>query len=156
MASSVQLVSFRLAEETFALPIRSVQEILRVPAISAVPNAPGHMRGVINLRGRIVWVMDLRARLGMTQAEHTGRTRVMIVESQKRIVGLIVDRASEVLRIADDRIQPAPELLFSADRGCVSGIAKLDGQLVIVLEPESLLAARHEAQSAELTTARAV
>src|SRR6516162_10667747 len=95
----LQIVGFRVGNETYGVPITALHEIVRVPDITAVPDAPEFMEGVINLRGKIVSVIDLRKRFGEKQASSHRRNRILVVEHQGRLCGLIVDSASEVLKV---------------------------------------------------------
>src|SRR5581483_9161094 len=100
MTNETQMVGFRVGSETFALPIALVHEIVRLPRITAVPDAPAYVEGVMNLRGKIVPVVDLRKRFGDASPQPDKRNRVMVAEIEGRKFGLIVDAASEVLKIA--------------------------------------------------------
>src|SRR5208282_1928915 len=99
MEKDLQLVGFRIGRETFGLPIALVREIVRVPEITSVPNAPDYIEGVINLRGRIIPVVDLRKRFGEKVIEASKRNRIVVVELDNRAIGLIVNSASEVIKI---------------------------------------------------------
>src|SRR5437016_14581759 len=95
----LQIVGFRVGNETYGVPITALHEIVRVPDITAVPDAPEYMEGVINLRGKIVSVIDLRKRLGEKKIGYSRRNRILVVEHKSKLAGLIVDSASEVLKI---------------------------------------------------------
>ena len=139
MDKELHAVGFRIGTETFALPISLVREIVRVPEITAVPNVPDYIEGVINLRGRIISVVDLRKRFGETNIEKNRKNRVIVVEFGDRLVGLLVNSASEVLRIPPGDIE-APEDLFREDEvRFVTGVAKLKGRLVILLDLAKVL-----------------
>ena len=99
MSRELHIVGFQVGRETYGVPITSLHEIVRVPEITAVPDAPDYMEGVINLRGKIVSVIDLRKRFGEKEAAHNRRNRILVVEHNGRLSGLIVDSASEVLKI---------------------------------------------------------
>src|ERR1700683_5229790 len=99
MEKELQVVGFRIGRETFGLPIAMVREIVRVPEITAVPNAPNFIEGVINLRGRIIPVVDLRKRFGDKFPEPNKKNRIVVVEVGRRAIGLIVNSAAEVLRL---------------------------------------------------------
>jgi purine-binding chemotaxis protein CheW len=135
----VQIVGFRVGQETFGLPISLVQEIVRPPEIANVPHAPNYVEGVMNLRGRIVPVIDLRRRFGSTPAETNSKTRVLVVDADSRVVGLIVDSASEVLRITDSQIEPAPNVFSDPATNYVRGIAKHQGRLIILVDLAKIL-----------------
>src|ERR1700733_14119343 len=99
MDKDIQIVGFRIGRETFGLPISTVREIVRVPEITSMPNAPDYIEGVINLRGRIIPVVGLRKRFGNKSPERNKKKRIVVVEVGRRSIGLIVNSASEVLRI---------------------------------------------------------
>ncbi len=141
MANDVQAVGFRIGRQSFALPISVVYEIVRPPEITAVPHAPEYVEGVINLRGRIVPVIDLRRRFGASPAEDKRKNRILVVALEGRLAGLLVDSASEVLRIADKEIEPSPKLFGDVEPGYVRGVAKCGGRLVVLLEVDKILAA---------------
>src|SRR5215813_14747651 len=112
MSRETQVVGFRVGRETYGAPITALHEIVRVPEITAVPDAPAYMEGVINLRGKIVSVVDLRKRFGKSAGPLNRRTRILVVEHKGRLAGMIVDAASEVLKIVDSEIEPAPGMLI--------------------------------------------
>ena len=109
MTRELHIVGFQVGRETYGVDITSLQEIVRVPEITAVPDAPEYMEGVINLRGKIVSVIDLRKRFGDKNAASTRRNRILVVEHKSRLCGLIVDSASEVLKIPASDVEPAGE-----------------------------------------------
>jgi purine-binding chemotaxis protein CheW len=139
MAKDLQLVGFRIGNETFGVPINLVREIVRVPAISAVPDAPDYVEGVINLRGRIISVIDLRKRFGERKIESNRKNRILVAEIERRVVGLIVDAASEVIRVAPDAIEAPPEVFAENELKYVSGVGKLNGRLVILIDLTKIL-----------------
>ena len=139
MDQNVQIVGFRIGRETFGLPISIVREIVRVPEITTVPNAPDHIEGVINLRGKIVPVIDLRKRFRSDSATPHNKNRVVVVEAEGRLVGLIVSSASEVLRIPPSEIEGPQNVFQEGDPSCVTGVAKQNGRLVILLDIHKIL-----------------
>jgi purine-binding chemotaxis protein CheW len=139
MAKDLQLVGFRIGNETFGVPINLVREIVRVPDISAVPDAPDYVEGVINLRGRIISVIDLRKRFGETKIESNRKNRILVTDIERRVVGLIVDAASEVLRVAPDDIEAPPEIFGDNELKYVTGVGKLNGRLVILIDLTKIL-----------------
>lgn len=139
MAKELQIVGFRVGQETFGVPIGSVQEILRPLPVTPVPGAPPHVEGVINLRGRIISIVDLRKRCG-APAEPQRRNRIVVAETGGRSIGLMVDSASEVLRIAENSIEPPASVFGQAEPGFVTGVAKLANRLVILVDIAKLLA----------------
>jgi|SRR5215472_953366 len=139
MSRELQIVGFRVGRETYGVPITSLHEIVRVPEITAVPDAPEYMEGVINLRGKIVSVMDLRKRFGAKSATPHRRNRILVVEYNGRLSGLIVDSASEVLKIGSAEIEPPPAVLQEGGMNCVTGLGKYQGRLIMLLDMNKLL-----------------
>lgn len=140
MSRELHIVGFQVGRETYGVPITSLHEIVRVPEITAVPDAPDYLEGVINLRGKIVSVMDLRKRFGIKQAQLKKHNRILVVEHAGRLAGLIVDSASEVLKIPADAVEPPPAAFQEGGLNCVTGLGKVAGRLVVLLEMSKLLA----------------
>jgi purine-binding chemotaxis protein CheW len=138
MTREIHIVGFQVGRETYGVTITSLQEIVRVPEITAVPDAPDYMEGVINLRGKIVSVIDLRKRFGDKQARGTKRNRILVVEHKGRLCGLIVDSASEVLKIPASDVEPSTEV-FHEGLNAVTGLAKHRGRLIVLLDMDKLL-----------------
>jgi purine-binding chemotaxis protein CheW len=135
MADILQLVSFNLGVEEFAVDIARVQEIVRMPEITKVPHTAEFVEGVVNLRGKIIPVVDLRKRFRLSASGTSKSTRIIIVSIAGKTVGMIVDAVSEVLRLSEDAVDVAPELVTSEiDASFLKGIAKLEGRLLILLE----------------------
>ncbi|MGZ4823211.1 MAG: chemotaxis protein CheW [Terriglobales bacterium] len=139
MAKELQIVGFRIGQETFGLPISLVHEIVCPPEITSVPHAPDYVEGVMNLRGRIVPVIDLRRRFGNASAGTSRKNRVLVVEVESRAVGLVVDSASEVLKISDAQIEPAPNVFTDPGTNYVTGVAKYQGRLIILVDMKKIL-----------------
>ncbi|MFZ0634844.1 MAG: chemotaxis protein CheW [Candidatus Acidiferrales bacterium] len=139
MDKDLQVVGFRIGTETFGLPISLVREIVRVPAITAVPNAPDYIEGVINLRGRIISVLDLRKRFGEKNIQPSKKNRIVVVELVDRMVGLLVNSASEVLKIPPSEIEAPHDLFQDGEVDYVTGVAKLKGRLVILLDLSKIM-----------------
>jgi len=139
MEKDLQVVGFRIGNETFGVRIGSVREIVRVPEITAVPSAPETVEGVINLRGKIIPVMDLRKRFGQTEIQADKKNRILVVELNNKLVGLIVNAASEVLKIAPSEIEAPGNLFAEGESGYVTGVGKLKGRLIILLDIAKLL-----------------
>lgn len=137
-SGELQVVVCELAEERYGLDIAKVFEIIRHQPITAVPRSPAFVKGVINLRGRIIPVVDLRDRFGMPEVEPTKETRIVVAESSATRVGLIVDSVSEVLLVPADAIEQTPEVAAGADAEYLRGIAKLADRLVLLLELDGL------------------
>jgi len=140
MSRELHIVGFQVGRETYGVPITSLHEIVRVPEITAVPDAPDYLEGVINLRGKIVSVMDLRKRFGEKQASLKKQNRILVVEHGGRLAGLIVDSASEVLKIPADAVEPPPAAFQEGGLNCVTGLGKLAWRLVVLLDMSKLLA----------------
>lgn len=139
MDKDLHLVGFQVGRETFGVPISMVREIVRVPEITAVPHAPAHVEGVINLRGKIVPVVDLRRRFGEKDLQRTKKNRILVVELADKIVGLIVQSASEVLKIPPSEIEAPDNLLQEGEQNCVTGVGKLHGRLILLLDLNRIL-----------------
>jgi purine-binding chemotaxis protein CheW len=139
MQKELHLVGFRVGRETFGVPIHLVHEIVRVPEITAVPDAPEYIEGVINLRGKIVSIIDLRKRFGEKQLTSDRKNRVMVVEVEKKLVGLIVDSASEVLKIPQGEVDIPPNVFEEGDLNYVTGVGKLKGRLIILIDLNKIL-----------------
>jgi len=140
MSRELHIVGFKVGRETYGVPITSLHEIVRVPEITAVPDAPDYLEGVINLRGKIVSVMDLRKRFGEKQASLKKQNRILVVEHSGRLAGLIVDSASEVLKIPADAVEAPPAVFQEGGLNCVTGLGKVGGRLVVLLDMSKLLA----------------
>jgi purine-binding chemotaxis protein CheW len=155
MAAGMQLVTFRLGEEQFGVPIGAVQEIVRLPEVTPVPEAPWFVEGVINLRGRIIPVIDLGRRLRLPDRPRTRKARILIVETDRRQVGLIVDAASEVLRLPPNAVEPPPPMISGIGVEYITGVGKLGDHLLVlldlgkVLHPEDLRRAETTGLSTE-------
>jgi purine-binding chemotaxis protein CheW len=140
------LATFFLDQEEYGVDVRQVQEIRRLSEITTVPRAPAFIRGVINLRGRILPVLDLKRKLGLGEVEARRATRIVVVRIGERLLGLLVDGASQVLKVPESRIEPPPEEVQEKGGDYIRGVAKLDDRLIIVVDLERLLA--HELRAA--------
>jgi purine-binding chemotaxis protein CheW len=139
MEKDLQVVGFRIGNETFGVRIASVREIVRVPEITAVPSAPETVEGVINLRGKIIPVMDLRKRFGHVDIQPDKKNRILVVELNNKLVGLIVNAASEVLKIPPSDIEAPGSVFAEGESSYVTGVGKLKGRLIILLDVSKLL-----------------
>ncbi len=135
----LQLVSFKIGEEEFGVDILKVQEINRMLEITRVPNVPEYVDGVINLRGRVIPIINLRRRFGKDRAEHTKNTRIVVVELGGKVVGFVVDAVSEVLRIPKSVIEPPPSLVARTGTEYITAVGKLEDRLLILLDLEKVL-----------------
>lgn len=134
----LQVVVFELGGERYGLDIGTVYEIIRHQPITAVPNAPSFVEGVINLRGRIIPVVDLRGRFGLSAAAPTKASRIVVCEAAGHRVGLVIDAVTEVLMVPSDAIEPTPEVAGGTEAGYLNGIVKLGDRLIILLDLEGL------------------
>ena len=142
MEKDLQVVGFRIGNETYGVRIAAVREIVRVPEITSVPHAPEAIEGVINLRGKIIPVMDLRKRFGQSDVRPDKKNRILVVELGNKLLGLIVNSASEVLKIPPSEIETPGSMLPEGDSSYVTGVAKLAGRLIILLDIAKLLQRR--------------
>ncbi|MDR3592702.1 MAG: chemotaxis protein CheW [Negativicutes bacterium] len=139
----LQLVVFRLAKEEYGLPITKVQEINRLVPITKLPQTPSFMEGIINLRGRIIPIIDLRKRFGLAVSEHNDDNRIIIVEVKGQTVGIIVDAVNEVVRLLQSSIEPPPPS-FVLDGQYIHGVGKMENRLLILLNIDSILTSQEE------------
>ena len=139
----LQLVSFHIGGEEFGLDILRVQEIIRIQALTRVPNSPDFVDGVINLRGKVIPVIALRKRFGLEELAHDKQTRIVVIEVKGTVLGFIVDSVSEVLRIPKDTVEPPPRL-GKVEREYVSGVGKLDNRLLILIDVDRLMSDSEE------------
>lgn len=133
----LQLVSFKLGFEEYAVDILKVQEINRMVDITSVPNAPPYVEGVINLRGKVIPVINLRKKFGLDAKEMDAQSRIMVVDVGTT-VGLIVDSVSEVLRLSSDTVEPPPPITSGNGSEYIKGIGKLEDRLLILLDIDRL------------------
>jgi purine-binding chemotaxis protein CheW len=143
MAGKLQVVGFRVGQELFAIPIEAVHEIVRVPTITAVPDSPRSVAGVMNLRGKIIPVIDLRVRLGVEPVAD-GKNRVLVVEVGARKLGLIVDEACDVIKVPEEQIERVPEVFDPAEVRFVVAIAKLHDRLLLLLDLPRIVASAED------------
>ncbi len=136
-----QLVVFDLGNEVYGINIGTVREIIRMQTVTFVPDAPEFVKGVINLRGRVIPVVDLRKRFGLPVAEPTSESRVLVVDIAGNDIGVIVDAVTEVQRIAETSIEPAASLVTTEDSYYIEGIAKVEDRLLILLDLDRALGA---------------
>lgn len=138
-SSLIQLVTFKVGEEEFGVDILKVQEIIRMMPITKVPNSPVFVEGVINLRGKVIPVIDMRKRFGMSVAGHNNETRIEVMDLQGQIVGFVVDAVREVLRIKESTIEPPPPVVAGIGSEFMKGVGKLEDRLLILLDLDKLL-----------------
>ncbi|VTS02643.1 chemotaxis protein : Chemotaxis signal transduction protein CheW OS=Candidatus Nitrospira defluvii GN=cheW PE=4 SV=1: CheW [Gemmata massiliana] len=139
-----QFLAFRLGDEEYGVEILRVQEIKGYSRITPLPNTPSEMKGVMNLRGSVVPVIDLRIRLGMREAEYTVFTVIIVVTVGAKIVGLVVDAVSDVLNVEPDEKLPAPDLGAGVDTSFLNGISRTGERLVSLLNIDKLVGNTNE------------
>ncbi|HTD21774.1 MAG TPA: chemotaxis protein CheW [Terriglobales bacterium] len=139
MSKPLHVIGFSIGRETFGVPIELVHQIVGVPEITAVPESPDCVEGVINLRGKIVSIVDLRKRFGEKEIQKHRKNRVLVVEVNGKMVGLIVDSASEVLKIPHSEIEQPPSVFEEGELNYVTGVGKLNGRLIILVDLTKIL-----------------
>ncbi len=142
MPDDLHLVTFRIGTEIFGVPISSVQEIVRVPQITRIPQSPEFVEGVVNLRGRIIPVIDMHKRLGRQRSDSEGRdikNRILVVEAGRMLIGVIVDAVEEVIKLSEERVEAAPAMVAGIDNQYLKGIGKLEEHLLILIDIEKIL-----------------
>lgn len=135
----LQLVTFTLKNEEYAVDILKVQEINRIVEITTVPNSPDYVEGVINLRGKVIPVINLRKKFGFEAKETDDVSRIIIMDINGITNGIVVDSVSEVLRIPSDTVEPAPPMASGTHSMYIKGIAKLENRLIILLDIDKLV-----------------
>ena len=139
-----QLVVFELANEYYGVDISAVESIIKLQPITVVPHAPNFVKGVTNLRGKVMPVIELHERFGLASVEPTKDSRIVVVSVGSTEAGLIVDGVSEVLTIQDQNVEPAPHMTTTADSGFITGIAMLDQRLIILLDLAKILSLQEQ------------
>ena len=135
----LQWVTFHLAGETYGVNVMQVQEVLRHTEIAPVPGAPAYVLGIINLRGNVVTVIDTRHRFGLDPGEITDNTRVVIIEADKHVVGILVDSVAEVVYLRQSEIESAPNIGSDDSAKFIQGVCHKNGELLILIELNKLL-----------------
>jgi purine-binding chemotaxis protein CheW len=149
----VKVVSFHLGSEEYGVDIAQVQEIIRMVEITHVPRAPHFMEGVINLRGQLIPIIDLRTRFSMPRVDATKSTRIVVTEIGSKRVGIIVDSVSEVLNIPLEQVEDAPDMIAGVGTEYIQGVGKVGDRLIILLDLTMVISGDEKAQleSAELS-----
>ena len=135
----LQLVGFQLDDEEYGIDILKVQEINRITEITKSPQSPDFVEGVINLRGNVIPIIDLRKRFNMPHKEYDKQTRIVVGEIGDRTVGFIVDAVSEIIRLPADKIEPAPNISADDKAEYILGVGKLDDKLLMLLDIDKIL-----------------
>jgi purine-binding chemotaxis protein CheW len=138
-AGELHLVTFALGREEYGIQVSQVREVIRVAEITRVPQAPAHVRGVTNLRGRILPVVEIRTRLGLEPAVIGARSRIVVVEAQDRVLGILVDAVLQVTKLPLETVTPPPEEIVSSETDYISGVARWGTRLIILLDLEKAL-----------------
>ena len=134
-----QIITFNVGKEEYGVEIQTVKEVIRLREITRLPKAPAFVKGVINLRGDVIPVIDLREKFGLEQEEYTEKTRVIVVEVEAKSIGMIVDSVSHVVRLAQDEIEPPPPLVGEASGEFIRGVGKLGERLIVLLNINKIL-----------------
>lgn len=135
----IQLVSFILDDVEYGIDILSVHEIMRMPDIARLPNTPPFVKGVINLRGNVIPVVDVRERFGFPVTEITDLTRIVVIESMEKLVGLLVDNVHQVVRLPESNVDPPAELVEGVSEVFIKGIGRLNKRLIVILNLNNML-----------------
>ena len=135
----LQWVTFRLAGETYGINVMQVQEVLRYTEIAPVPGAPGYVLGIINLRGNVVTVIDTRNRFGLESGELTDNTRIVIIETEGHVIGVLVDSVAEVVYLRQSEVENAPNVGNDESAKFIQGVCHKNDELLILIELNKLL-----------------
>ncbi len=150
---TTQIVSFRLANEEYGVDIMRVQEVILLGQITEMPEVPDYIRGLINLRGHVIPIVDLRRRFALPVANNDEHTRIVVVNVGKRTIGIIVDAVNEVLRIGADQVEPPPSSVSGVDHGYIRGLVKFENKILILLNIENVLSREDAVAGAPLASA---
>lgn len=146
----LQYVTFRLDEETYGIDVMQIQEVLRYTEIAPVPGSPDYVLGIINLRGNVVTVIDTRRRFGLADAEMTDATRIVVMESDSQVMGVLVDSVAEVVYLKASEIETAPNVGNEESARFIQGVCNKNGELIILVEFEKMLSDHEWAEVASL------
>jgi len=145
-----QLISFIVGEEEYGLDILRVKEVIRLREITRLPRAPSFVKGIINLRGDVIPIIDLRDKFGLERQDFTAMTRVIVVDVDGRLIGMVVDAASQVVRVPADQIEPPPPIVGGLSVEFIKGVGKLDERLIILLNIDRILSTQEKVELARL------
>jgi purine-binding chemotaxis protein CheW len=135
----LQWVTFKLQEETYGINVMQVQEVLRYTEIAPVPGSPDYVLGIINLRGNVVTVIDTRSRFGLEPAEVTDNSRIVIIEAERQVIGILVDSVAEVVYLKSSEIDTAPNVGTDESARFIQGVSNREGELLILVDLNKLL-----------------
>ena len=144
----LQYVTFRLDDETYGINVMQIQEVLRYTEIAPVPGAPIYVLGIINLRGNVVTVVDTRQRFGLMQADVTDHTRIVVLELEGQVIGVLVDSVAEVVYLRQSEIESAPNVGNEESARFIQGVCNKNGELIILVEFEKMLSEEEWAEMA--------
>lgn len=144
----LQYVTFRLDEETYGINVMQIQEVLRYTEIAPVPGAPDYVLGIINLRGNVVTVIDTRRRFGLSDSEVSDHTRIVVLEIEGQVVGILVDSVAEVVYLRQSEIETAPNVGNEESARFIQGVCNKNGELIILVEFEKMLSEEEWAEMA--------
>lgn len=150
-SDDTQFVSFMLGDEEYGVPIMQVQEIIRFERLTHIPQSAQFVRGVLNLRGRVMPVIDLRQKFGLEEHEEDRHTRIIVIDTGGQNMGMVVDEVSEVIAIDSEKVEPAPELGTKVRTDFIRGMGKLEDRLVILLDIDKVLTAEEMVAVEEAT-----
>lgn len=146
----LQYVTFRLDEETYGIDVMQIQEVLRFTEIAQVPGAPDYVLGIINLRGNVVTVIDTRRRFGLADADITDASRIVVMESDSQVMGILVDSVAEVVYLKASEIETAPNVGNEESAKFIQGVCNKNGELIILVEFDKMLSDHEWAEVAAL------
>jgi purine-binding chemotaxis protein CheW len=135
----LQWVTFQLEDETYGINVMQVREVLRYSEIAPVPGAPDYVLGIINLRGNVVTVVDTRSRFGLMEGEVTDNTRIIVIESERQVIGILVDSVAEVVYLRQSEIDTTPSVGTDESAKFIQGVSNRDGKLLILVDLNKLL-----------------
>jgi purine-binding chemotaxis protein CheW len=146
----LQYVTFRLDDETYGINVMQIQEVLRYSEIAPVPGAPHYVLGIINLRGNVVTVIDTRTRFGLVQSDVSDQTRIVVLELEGQVVGVLVDSVAEVVYLKESEIETAPNVGNDESARFIQGVCNKNGELIILVEFEKMLSEEEWAEMVAL------
>lgn len=135
----MQYIAFTIGHELYGISINSVQEVIRYTEIKRLPHSPDFLLGVLNLRGNIIPIVGLREKFHLEKINYDETTRIIVVNHKSKLIGLVVDEVSRVLNIPDENIETNPEMLNDRTKALISGVARVENEVVILLELENIL-----------------
>jgi purine-binding chemotaxis protein CheW len=148
-AGMKQLISFTVGAEEYGLELLRVKEVIRMRQITWLPKAPACVKGVINLRGDVIPIVDLRERFGLTAQQQTATTRVIVVEVEGHMIGMVVDSASQVWRVPEDQFDPPPAVMGETSRDFITAVGKMGDTLIIMIDVDKILSTEEMKQIAD-------